>query len=108
MFRTDSLSPRSHVNNNNFDAKSTSPYAPLQKRMSIAHAMSGTQRGDPAKMAVYVVDVVKGEGIAKGRGDNIPRRLAMGSDAVSALRKRYEEGLRELREWEEVSCGTDF
>lgn len=68
--------------------------------------MDGNQPGDPAKAAELVVDVVKGENRAAGR--EWPACLALGPDAVAVIRKKCEDTLRQLREWEDVSVLTDF
>ena len=46
------------------------------------------------------------EGKAAGRG--IPPRFALGSDAVATLRKKCEDTLTLLKEWEDVSSSTDY
>lgn len=66
----------------------------------------GKQRGDPKKLAEIVVDIVKQEGKAAGKG--IPERLALGEDAVKIIREKCERTLKLLKEWEEISCSTDL
>lgn len=94
--------PGSHHNNNS----RREDYAVLNERMGIAHDMQGTQRGDPKKLVAVVVDVVKGEGVAKGK--MMPEALPMGPDAVQAIRQKYEMTLKTIQDWEEVSCSTDY
>ncbi|KAJ5273480.1 hypothetical protein N7478_008605 [Penicillium angulare] len=67
--------------------------------------LAGNQTGDPQKAAELVVDVVKGENGAGGR--KWPSSLLLGSDAVDLIRKRCQETLRELDEWEVLSRSTD-
>lgn len=67
---------------------------------------NGKQRGDPKKLAEILVDVVKQEGRATGKG--IPERLPLGEDAVQLIREKCERTLKLLKEWEEISCSTDF
>ena len=102
MFRTNSLTARSHRNNNS----GLEDYASLNERMGVAHSMQGTQRGDPSKMVAKVVDVVKGVGVAKDK--EMPEMLPMGADAVQAIRLKCERTLKMLQDWQEVSCSTDF
>ncbi|RHZ49210.1 putative short-chain oxidoreductase [Aspergillus thermomutatus] len=65
----------------------------------------GKQRGDPKKGVARIIDVVKGENAAKGK--EWPTELALGPDAVAVIRKKCQDTLRKLEEWEEFSCGTD-
>ncbi|KAH7385063.1 oxidoreductase,short chain dehydrogenase-like protein [Cadophora sp. MPI-SDFR-AT-0126] len=57
----------------------------------------GTQPNDPVKGVERIIEVVKGK--------RFPQRLALGEDAVRAVREKCEEILRELEEWEGVSGG---
>ncbi|CAD6579485.1 MAG: hypothetical protein ASARMPREDX12_000860 [Alectoria sarmentosa] len=102
MFRTSSLTTGSHRNNNS----GREDYAALNETMGAAHSMQGTQRGDPTKMVVRVVDLVTGTGLAEGKP--MPETLPMGIDAVQAIRLKCEKTLRNLQDWEEMSCGTDY
>lgn len=67
---------------------------------------NGQQVGDPAKAAELLVDLVKGEIRMAGR--EWPDSLALGSDAVAGIRKKCEDTLRQLREWEDISVSTDI
>ncbi|EOD66164.1 oxidoreductase [Amycolatopsis vancoresmycina] len=60
--------------------------------------MDGTQPGDPAKAAAAIVGAV-------GR-DDAPLRLALGADAVEAIRAHHETVAADLAAWEEVSRAT--
>ncbi|MEV5718875.1 oxidoreductase [Amycolatopsis mediterranei] len=60
--------------------------------------MDGTQPGDPAKAAAAIVRAV-------GR-DDAPLRLALGADAVEAIRAHHEAVAADLAAWEEVSRAT--
>ncbi|MDQ7807794.1 oxidoreductase [Amycolatopsis sp. A133] len=60
--------------------------------------MDGTQPGDPAKAAAAIVR-------AAGR-DDAPLRLALGADAVEAIRAHHEALAADLAAWEEVSRAT--
>ena len=63
MFRTSSLTPRSHRNNNS----GREDYAALNERVGVANSVQGTQRGDRKKLVVRVVDVLKGTGLAEDK-----------------------------------------
>ena len=102
MFRTNSLTNNSHRSNNS----GREDYAALNERMNLANSKQGAQRGDPYKMVTRVIDVVKGTGLAEGM--TMPETLPMGIDAVRAIRRKCEKTLRNLQDWEDISCGTDY
>ncbi|MBE1494879.1 NAD(P)-dependent dehydrogenase (short-subunit alcohol dehydrogenase family) [Amycolatopsis lexingtonensis] len=60
--------------------------------------MDGTQPGDPAKAAAAIVRAV-------GSPD-APLRLALGADAVEAIRAQHEALAADLAAWEDVSRAT--
>ncbi|KAE9373271.1 NAD(P)-binding protein [Stipitochalara longipes BDJ] len=64
------------------------------------------QPGDPGKLVQIVVDLVRGEGVAKGK--ELPLRLPLGSDCYGLIKAKSEEILRILKEWEGVIKSTDF
>jgi NAD(P)-dependent dehydrogenase (short-subunit alcohol dehydrogenase family) len=61
-------------------------------------AMDGTQPGDPAKAAAAIVRAV-------GSAD-APLHLALGADAVEAIRAQHEALAADLAAWEDVSRAT--
>ncbi|WP_410622158.1 oxidoreductase [Amycolatopsis sp. cmx-8-4] len=60
--------------------------------------MDGTQPGDPAKAAAAIVRAVERE--------DAPLRLALGADAVEAIRGHHEALAADLAAWEDVSRST--
>jgi hypothetical protein len=64
-------------------------------------SMNGNQPGDPKLGVARMVDVIKGEGMAKGR--TIPWRMPIGCDAVNVVRKRCRETLKTIED-----TSTDF
>lgn len=60
--------------------------------------MDGTQPGDPAKAAAAIVEAVG--------SDAPPLRLALGGDAVDAIRAKHETLASELTAWEKLSRST--
>jgi hypothetical protein len=62
--------------------------------------MDGNQPGDPVKAAEAIVRVV-GEAAP-------PLRLALGRDAVEAIRAHHLELAAELTAWEKISTSTDM
>lgn len=82
-------------------------YAPIREAVEqFAQQIDGTERGDPNKCAQVIVDVVKGEGGAKGK--ELPERLPIGPDAVERMRKRCTDVLSICDEWKGVVSQTDF
>lgn len=65
-----------------------------------AAGMDGTQTGDPAKVAAAVEAALV--------SDVTPQRLAVGSDAVDAIRDHAQSLLAELSGWEDVSRAIDI
>lgn len=67
---------------------------------------NGNQPGDTVKGVQRIVDVVKGEKDASGKP--WPSSLPLGSDAVSLIRKKCENTLRDLEAWEDFAKSTDI
>ena len=78
----------------------------LNEKMEGLAREDGAQPGDPEKLVKIMVDLVKGEGFAKGR--SIPLRIPIGRDCVEDVKERCEETLRGLEEWQEVMTSTDM
>ncbi|KAL4781737.1 hypothetical protein BJX76DRAFT_349911 [Aspergillus varians] len=103
QFRTELLSPQ----NSMFAEIGISEYEEVARTtFETFRKAHGNQRGDPVKGVARIIDVVRGENGAAGR--EWPRELALGPDAVAGIRKKCEETLRLLGEWEEFSTGTDI
>ncbi|KAJ7678097.1 hypothetical protein DFH06DRAFT_1316882 [Mycena polygramma] len=68
--------------------------------------LMGTEPGDPAKAMEAVVDVVRGEGNAKGRP--WPGRLALGQDVEQDVRAKCAKVLGGLDEWSDVVRSVGF
>ncbi|KNZ71606.1 hypothetical protein J132_08117 [Termitomyces sp. J132] len=69
-------------------------------------ALTQTGQGDPAKAMEAVVDIVRGEGIAKGRP--WPNLLILGEDAGRDVRNKCNKVLKALDEWKDVTCGVNL
>lgn len=67
---------------------------------------NGNQPGDTVKGVQRIVDVVKGENEASGK--LWPALLPLGSDAVSTIRNKCEQTLRDLEVWEAFAKSTDI
>ena len=57
--------------------------------------------GDVDKLSRAVIDVIKGEGLAKGR--KWPVRVVLGPDAKAIIRQKCREQLELCEEWEDVA-----
>jgi hypothetical protein len=64
------------------------------------------QPGDPKKAVNIMIDIVKEEGVAKGK--TLPLRLPIGKDALATLRNKYVKYLELCTEWEDVITSTDY
>lgn len=64
------------------------------------------QPGDVLKGAKVTVDVLTKTGVAEGK--EIPPRLVLGSDAVDVIRKKCQETLKLLEEWEDIAKSTGY
>ncbi|KAK3356767.1 hypothetical protein B0T25DRAFT_452273 [Lasiosphaeria hispida] len=60
--------------------------------------------GDVTKIPGAIIDVVKGEGLAKGRP--FPVRVVLGPDSLDVIRQKCTEQLQLLDDWEDVSLST--
>jgi NAD(P)-dependent dehydrogenase (short-subunit alcohol dehydrogenase family) len=60
----------------------------------------GSQAGDPAKAAAAILAALD--------ADEPPLRLALGGDAVDAIRAKHEAARAELARWEELARATAF
>lgn len=69
-------------------------------------SLNGNQLGDARKGVDGILDVVKGENGTAGK--EWPFSLALGSDAVAGIRKKCEDVLRQVGEWEALSKSTDL
>ncbi|KAK1780576.1 hypothetical protein QBC45DRAFT_104940 [Copromyces sp. CBS 386.78] len=65
---------------------------------------NGKQPGDVDKSAKVIVDVLTKSGVAKDR--EVPVRLALGADTLEVIRKKCEDTLRLIGEWEDISRST--
>ena len=100
-FRTDVAALRKH------DAIEESKNYPAFNAFvkNILPHMHGNQPGDAVKAASLTIDLVKGEGVAKGR--ELPPFLPMGSDAYTDVKAHTEMTLKMLEEWGDVIKSTD-
>jgi NAD(P)-dependent dehydrogenase (short-subunit alcohol dehydrogenase family) len=72
----------------------------VESTRAFAHAMHGTQMGDPMKAAAAIQEALDAE--------QTPLRLQLGSDAIDAVRAHAETLLAELQRWEDVGRATAF
>ena len=65
-----------------------------------------TVNGDPEKAAEAIVDVVRGEGVVKGRP--WPEYLFLGEGAEEAVRGKCSKALKILDEWVDATLNVHF
>jgi len=70
------------------------------KRRKENDTTHGTQRGDPARAAEILIDLV--------RGDNLPVRLLLGREAVKSISAEADRQRREIEDWRSISESADF
>ncbi|KAL8845688.1 MAG: hypothetical protein Q9221_009158 [Calogaya cf. arnoldii] len=89
------------------DLSSHPDYAPALGMLRATLAGNDdNQPGDPKKGVEMMIDVIKGEGAAKGKA--MPARLPLGTDCLEVVRKKCLETLKICDEWEEAIRSTDF
>ena len=82
-------------------------YNDLRKAIIVRYnSVAGTQLGDPDKAMEAVVDVVRGEGVVKGRP--FPLYLILGEDAEQDVKIKSHKILGALDEWKDVTCGVSY
>ncbi|KAG6860082.1 hypothetical protein C0995_016081 [Termitomyces sp. Mi166 len=101
-FRTEGIYNQTYNTSNPIAANT-----PLREA-SIARfkAVAGIGKGDPAKAMEAVVDIVRGEGIAKDRP--WPGLLVLGEDAERDVRDKCNKVLKALDEWKDVTCSVNL
>ena len=101
-FRTQALSQK----NIKHEPSSIAAYAELDK-MSITFEQQayGNEPGDPKKAVERMIDVVKGEGMARGKPT--PPRLPLGTDGLKVMMDKCQATLEICKEWEAFIKSTD-
>lgn len=103
FFRTELLN---EANSNYIDTKFDDYQQLVDGTYGMFKGANGQQPGDAKKGASRVVDVVKGEGLAKGK--DFPRTLMLGADVWGAAKAKAEDELKLLKQWEEVSSNLTY
>ena len=70
------------------------------------NSISGYEKGDPHRAMELLVDVVRGEGSARGR--EWPMWLFMGQDVYRDVRGKCDRVLQTLDAWEDVATDLEF
>ena len=90
-----------------FDLNPIEDYDSLRRSaMTRFASIPGREPGDPDKAVEAIVDVVRGEGVAKGRA--MPDYLFLGDDAEVAVRAKCSKVLKLLDEWADVTRNVSF
>ena len=71
----------------------------------LPNSLDGNQPGDAVKLAERVVDLVRNEGVAKGK--TVPLRMPFGQDALEMIKKKCLDTLKLLEDWEDVIVSTE-
>ncbi|KAK3988978.1 hypothetical protein QBC44DRAFT_328523 [Cladorrhinum sp. PSN332] len=79
-------------------------YVPLFGKIFGGNALAHGVPGDITKLPNAVIDVVKGEGLAKGRP--FPLRVLLGSDTLDAVRQKLDEQSQLIHTWEDVTLSV--
>ncbi|KAI0315271.1 hypothetical protein OF83DRAFT_366130 [Amylostereum chailletii] len=69
-------------------------------------AVNGKQPGDPKKLVQVMLDLIRGEGVAKER--EVPTIVQLGRDCVTAVKTEVEGMLKDMEAWEGVYTSTDI
>ena len=72
---------------------------------SMLNEANNQQIGDVVKGCKVLVDILTHTGLAEGKG--IPERVALGSDAPAAIRKKMQSTEELLKEWDPITTNTD-
>ncbi|PPQ65923.1 hypothetical protein CVT24_011256 [Panaeolus cyanescens] len=73
---------------------------------SFFDSVIGNEVGDPLKGAKIMVDIIREEGVAKGKA--FPTSVCLGSDCYDVAKKGVEKTLEMLEDWASISPLTDF
>lgn len=66
----------------------------------------GKRPGNLKKAVEVIVDLVRGEGAAKGKP--FPKELPLGEDCYDTVKNELQKMLRDMDEWKEVICIADY
>ncbi|KAJ7064874.1 putative short-chain oxidoreductase [Mycena amicta] len=98
MFRT----PVSNSSNLRRGSNRIPAYTLADQVFAQYNAQTGTERGDPSKGALRIIDFVT------QTETQLPLRLALGDDAFANLREFHLDRIAEMDKFEDWSVGTDF
>ncbi|KAF9471972.1 NAD(P)-binding protein [Pholiota conissans] len=101
-FRTEGIYGQPYFTGNPIPAYDTLREASIKRFAGVP----GSEKGDPDKAAIAIVDVVRGEGVAKGRP--WPPYLVLGEDAEVNVKNKCAKVLKVLDEWVDVARGVSF
>ncbi|KAH0489903.1 hypothetical protein TgHK011_001395 [Trichoderma gracile] len=103
FFRTDLLSQ----GNLKTTESSIPDYAEASKTFNrLLAEKNHAQAGDPKKGVAVVVDLVRQEGVAKGK--TVPVRMALGQDAYEVIKNKCNKTIKLLEDWKDVISSTDL
>ncbi|KAL0574491.1 hypothetical protein V5O48_007466 [Marasmius crinis-equi] len=77
-----------------------------EKAEAALEQYNGKQPGNPRNGVEVILDIVRGEGVAKGKP--APLNIQLGSDCYDTAKQHCEKALSNLAEWKDASFSTDF
>ncbi|KAH9947207.1 NAD-P-binding protein [Amylocystis lapponica] len=101
-FRTENV----HNGSVTADRRAPAYDAVRDESIAVFKKLAVQARGDPTKAMALLVDVVRGEGPARGRP--LPMWLFLGNVTYTFVRQKCEQWTRALDEWEDVAKDLDF
>jgi len=81
-------------------AENKIPVYKLAEAEKMWREYSGTQRGDPAKLAMILVDLAS--------QPNPPLHLLVGPDTYQLVSEHRQKEKQEIAAWKDVTLSTDF
>ncbi|KZT32511.1 NAD(P)-binding protein [Sistotremastrum suecicum HHB10207 ss-3] len=75
-----------------------------EKAEKFVSQVGGSEEGDPKKAAEVILDIVRGEGVARGR--EWPEWLFLGSDCLRDVGDKCDRVRGVMEEWKDVSLST--
>ncbi|KAG2004832.1 hypothetical protein CC2G_003342 [Coprinopsis cinerea AmutBmut pab1-1] len=101
-FRTEGIYGQSYVQTQSLPEYDEARELSIKRFKSVP----GTEKGDPAKGMEILVDVVRGEG--KARGKPWPGYLLLGEDCLNDLNSKAAKLVNIAEDWREISSDVNF
>ncbi|KAH6682827.1 hypothetical protein B0J14DRAFT_132787 [Halenospora varia] len=84
-------------------------YEGIKQELAERHASTdGLQPGNPMLAVERILDIARSENLTETQLRNLPLRIPLGSDAIDVMRKKGQETLESIKDWDEFASSTDF